>query len=179
MFVEEMGGGAIAGLGGGYGLLWLLRHVRVPQSVYPVLALMAVLVTFGGAQTIGSSGFLAAYVMGVILALSQFKAHRALVYAAETFAWLAQITLFLLLGLLVTPHRLVPIIAPILGITAVLLVGGAAGRRADLPDTDPGPGWGSERSRSFRRCLWGSDRVAGSPGMDDLTGRTDPGLWKQ
>ena len=121
MFVEEMGGGAIAGLGGGYGLLWLLRHLRVPQSVYPVLALMAVLVTFGGAQTIGASGFLATYVMGVILALRQFKAHRALVYAAEAFAWLAQITLFLLLGLLVTPHRLVPIIAPILGITAVLL----------------------------------------------------------
>ena len=135
----------------------------------------------------------------------QFKAHRALVYAAEAFAWLAQITLFLLLGLLVTPHRLVPIIAPILGITAVLLVvarpiavflcllpfGYSAretafaswvGLRGAVPiylTLIPVLAGVRNGAALFRRCLWGCDRVSGSPGMDDLTGRTDPGLWKQ
>jgi cell volume regulation protein A len=54
--------------------------------------------------------------------INQFEAHRAVVYAIEAFAWLAQIALFLLLGLLVTPHRLLPLVRPILAITAVLVV---------------------------------------------------------
>jgi NhaP-type Na+/H+ and K+/H+ antiporter len=122
MFVEEMAGGAIAGIAGGYALLWLLRRLPVEAPIYPVLALTSVLVIFGGAQTVGASGFLAVYLMGAIIGVNSFEAHSALVYAAEAFAWLAQITLFLLLGLLVTPHHLLPLIAPILAITAVLLV---------------------------------------------------------
>jgi NhaP-type Na+/H+ and K+/H+ antiporter len=122
MFVEEMAGGAIAGIAGGYALLWLLRRLPVEAPIYPVLALTSVLVIFGGAQTLGASGFLAVYLMGAIIGVNSFEAHSALVYAAEAFAWLAQITLFLLLGLLVTPHHLLPLIAPILAITAVLLV---------------------------------------------------------
>lgn len=122
MFLEEMAGGAIAGVAGGYALLWLLRRLPVEAPIYPVLALTSVLVIFGGAQTVGASGFLAVYLMGAIIGVNSFEAHSALVYAAEAFAWLAQITLFLLLGLLVTPHQLLPLIGPILAITAVLLV---------------------------------------------------------
>ncbi len=122
MLLEEMVGGVVAALGGGYALLWLLRRLPVEAPLYPVLALTSVLVVFGGAQTLGASGFLAVYLMGVIVGVNRFEAHRALVYASEAFAWLAQIALFLLLGLLVTPHRLFPLVGPILAITAVLLV---------------------------------------------------------
>jgi NhaP-type Na+/H+ and K+/H+ antiporter len=122
LFLEEMLGGAIVGLGGGYALLRLLRKLPVPASIYPVLALTSVLVVFGGAQVVGASGFLAVYLMGVIVGVKGFDSHSALVYAAEAFAWLAQIALFLMLGLLVTPHRLVPLVWPILAITAVLVL---------------------------------------------------------
>jgi len=121
LLLEEMLGGAIVGLAGGYGLLRLLRRLPVEAPIYPVLALTSLLVVFGGAQTIGASGFLAVYLMGVIVGINQFEAHRALVYASESFGWLAQITLFLLLGLLVTPHRLLPLVGPIIAITFALL----------------------------------------------------------
>ena len=122
LFLEEMVGGAVAGLLGGYALLRLLRKLPVPPSIYPVLALTCVLLVFGAAQTLGASGFLAVYLMGLIVGVNLFESHAALVYAAEAFAWLAQIALFLMLGLLVTPHRLLPLAWPILAITAVLIL---------------------------------------------------------
>jgi cell volume regulation protein A len=122
LFIEEMLGGAILGLIGGFGLLRMLRKLPVHAAMYPVLSLTCVLVIFGGAQSIGASGFLAVYVMGLVVGVKRFEAYRPLVYAAESFAWLAQIALFLMLGLLVTPHTLVPLIGPIFVITAVLVV---------------------------------------------------------
>jgi NhaP-type Na+/H+ and K+/H+ antiporter len=122
LFVEEMAGGAIVGVLGGYALLWMLRTLPVQASVYPVLALASELVVFGAAQIFGASGFLAVYLMGLILGVNQFEKHREVVYAWEAFAWLAQITLFLMLGLLVTPHLLLPLAWPILLITALLVI---------------------------------------------------------
>jgi len=122
LFIEEIAGGAILGIAGGYALLWLLRRLPVQLPIYPVLAITTVLVMFGGAQTLGASGFMAVYLMGVIVGIHRFEAHKALVYASEAFAWLAQMTLFLLLGLLVTPHNLRPFVGPILITTTVLLV---------------------------------------------------------
>ncbi len=122
LLFEEMAGGAIVGLAGGYALLWLLRRLPVEAAIYPVLALTSVLTVFGAAQMMGASGFLAVYLMGVIVGVNKFEAHRPLVYASEAFAWLAQIALFLMLGLLVTPHRLLPLAGPIVSITVVLLL---------------------------------------------------------
>lgn len=99
-----------------------LRKLPLPAAIYPVLALACVLVVFGGAQLIGASGFLAVYLMGIIVGVNRFESQRAVVYASEAFAWLAQIALFLMLGLLVTPHTLIPLVRPILLITAVLVL---------------------------------------------------------
>jgi cell volume regulation protein A len=121
LFLEEMLGGAVLGLLAGYGLLFLVRKLRLPVSMHPVLALTSVLVVFGGAQLIGASGFLAVYLMGLIVGISQFESERAVVYASEAFAWLAQISLFLMLGLLVAPHQLLPLAMPVVLITAILI----------------------------------------------------------
>jgi cell volume regulation protein A len=121
-FVKEMVGGAIIGLLAGFLLLRLLRKLPLPAAIYPVLALACVLVVFGGAQLFGASGFLAVYLMGIIVGVSRFESQRAVVYASEAFAWLAQIALFLMLGLLVTPHALIPLVRPILLITAMLVL---------------------------------------------------------
>ncbi len=122
LFGEEMFGGAAIGIGAGYTLLWLLRRLPLDTPIYPVLAVATVLTVFGGAQIAGASGFLAVYLMGVIVRINQFEARRALVFASGAFAWLAQIALFLMLGLLVTPHKLLPIAVPVLAIAAVLIL---------------------------------------------------------
>lgn len=121
-FLKEMVGGAFIGLLGGFLLLRLLRKLPVPPPIYPILALACVLVVFGGAQIVGASGFLAVYLMGIVIGTNRFDSERAVIYTSEAFAWLAQIALFLMLGLLVTPHQMVPLVRPILLITAVLVL---------------------------------------------------------
>ena len=122
LFVEEMAGGAIMGIGGGYALLFLLRRVRLEASLYPVLTLAGALTLFGGAQSLGASGFLAVYLMGLVTGTNRHLAGPSIGHFFEALAWLAQIVLFLMLGLLVTPHRLVPLIAPTLAVAAVLIL---------------------------------------------------------
>ncbi len=121
LLAEEMGGGAVMGLAGGWLLLTVLRRMSADASVFPVLALAAVLTVFGGAQMLGASGFLAVYLMGVISGGGQFQARSQMIKVYEAFAWLAQVTLFLMLGLLVTPHALLPHPLPILAISVVLI----------------------------------------------------------
>ena len=67
LFAEEMGGGALLGVCGGYLLLFVLRRLEVETAVYPVLALMGSLLLFGAAQSVGASGFIAVYLGGVLV----------------------------------------------------------------------------------------------------------------
>ena len=122
LFASEMGGGAAIGLGGGYALLAMLRRLRAEAPIFPVLALSAVLAVFGAAQTVGASGFLAVYLMGVIAGAGDYRTRGRMEEFYEAFGWLAQIALFLLLGLLVTPHKLLPQSGMIAVVTAVLIV---------------------------------------------------------
>jgi NhaP-type Na+/H+ and K+/H+ antiporter len=122
MFVEEMGGGAAIGVGAGYAMLALLRRLRIEASLYPVLALAGALATFGAAQRLGTSGFLATYLVGIIIGNHDHQAMRAVERFFETFGWLAQIVLFLMLGLLVNPHELLPLLVPALVVAAVLIL---------------------------------------------------------
>lgn len=121
-FAREMGGGAAAGLAGGYGLLWLLRRVPAEAAIIPVLALAAVLTLFGAVQWLGASGFLAVYLAGAIAGTHAFDLRGRMEEFFQALGWLAQITLFLLLGLLVTPHALAPQAASIAAVTAVLIL---------------------------------------------------------
>ncbi len=122
LFGEEMGGGAVIGLAGGYCLLWLLRTLHAERSVFPVLAIGAALSIFGGAQVLGASGFLAVYLAGLIVGNHDHQAGEPLQRFFGALGWLAQIALFLMLGLLVTPHELPPRLLPALEVTAVLIV---------------------------------------------------------
>ena len=106
LFVVEMGGGALFGLAGGYALLALLRRLPAEASIFPILTFAAVLALFGLAQTLGASGFLAVYLMGIIAGTSDYRTRARMEEFYEAFAWLAQIALFLLLGLLITPHAM-------------------------------------------------------------------------
>ncbi len=122
LFAEEMGGGAILGVASGCALVWLFRWLRTERTVFPVLAVGGALAVFGGAQTLSASGFLAVYVAGIIVGNYEHPAAEPVKRFFGALGWLAQITLFLMLGLLVTPHDLPPLILSALAVSAVLIL---------------------------------------------------------
>ena len=122
LFIKEMGGGLVIGLLGGYALLWLFRWLNMERSAFPVLAFGCALTVFGGAQVLGASGFLATYLTGVIVGNYEHPAGQPVTRFFDTIGWLAQNALFLMLGLLVTPHMLPPVLVPALIISAVLVL---------------------------------------------------------
>ena len=76
---------------------------------------------FGGAGWLGGSGFLAVYLFGLVVAHRAHEVVQRSLAAMDGFAWLAQALLFLLLGLLVTPHLLLDTLLPALGVAALLM----------------------------------------------------------
>jgi cell volume regulation protein A len=122
LLVTEMGGGAALGLASGYVLVKLFRRLRAEAAVLPVVAVGGALATFGGAQVLGASGFLAVYLAGFVVGNHEHAAREPVTRFFGALAWLAQISLFLMLGLLVTPHEVVPLLVPSLALTAVLIL---------------------------------------------------------
>jgi len=105
-FLREMGGGAVIGVVGGYALLGLINRIEIAAGLYPILAAAGGLVIFAGAQSFDASGFLAIYLAGLILGNHRHRAHAVISRFHDGIAWLAQIVMFLMLGLLVTPSDL-------------------------------------------------------------------------
>ena len=105
-FLVQMFGGAAIGVLGGYFLLWLVNRVDIAAGLYPILAAAVALTVFAGAQLIDASGFLAIYLAGLVLGNNRHRAQQVISRFHDGLAWLAQISMFLLLGLLVTPSSL-------------------------------------------------------------------------
>lgn len=123
LFVQEMAGGAVFGLVGGWALGQLLKRLRLEASLTPVLVLAGGLTVFGLAQLLGTSGFLAMYLAAVVTGATQHRASQDVEHFFEGMAWLAQIVLFLMLGILVNPHDLPPYIAAaVLGAAILIFV---------------------------------------------------------
>jgi len=96
-------GGALAGLAGRV----LLRAVQLPAAgLYPVLTLAVALLAFGIPTLLGGSGFLAVYVAAIVLAAGPLPYRAGVRRVHDALAWLAQIAMFVMLGLLVFPSRL-------------------------------------------------------------------------
>ncbi len=121
LFAKEMGGGTLLGLAGGAVLLRLFQRLRVEPAVFPVVAVGGALAIFGGAQVLGASGFLAVYLAGVIVGNGDHAARQPITRFFGALGWLAQIALFLMLGLLLTPHELPPVLPGALAATAALV----------------------------------------------------------
>ena len=121
LFLQEMVGGAALGLAGGWALAQMLKRLRLEASLAPVLVLAGGLAVFGFAQLLGTSGFLAIYLAAVVTGASRYRTRQEVEQFFEGVAWLAQIVLFVMLGLLVTPHRLPPYLLGAVVGTAVLI----------------------------------------------------------
>ena len=111
-FVKQMGIGAAGGLLLGRGLVLLMNRVHFSyDGIYPVVGLAWAFLTFGATDALGGSGFLAVYIAGITASHGNMVHKKSLLRFFDGMAWLAQITLFLVLGLLVTPMDL-PWVAP-------------------------------------------------------------------
>lgn len=124
LFANQLVAGLAIGLGAGFGAAALL--VRAPlsddaQGLTALLLLAGGIAAFGAAGALGGSGFLAVYLFGLIVANRASTAVKRALSAMDGYAWFAQALLFLLLGLLVTPHLLLDKLAPALGVAAVLM----------------------------------------------------------
>ncbi len=105
-FALELVGGGLIGAAGGFALRWMLQRLTLSAGLYPVMATAGALLIFGGTNALHASGFLAVYVAGVMLAQAPYRAQQVITRFLDGLAWLAQIAMFLLLGLLVTPSAL-------------------------------------------------------------------------
>lgn len=114
-------GGAAVGVVGGLALVRTINRINLSQGLYPILALAMALFTFAVAQSLQMSGFLAVYLCGLILGNQRHKAAQMIDKFQDGLAWLSQIVMFLMLGLLLTPSDLVPIIVPAV-LTALALI---------------------------------------------------------
>jgi cell volume regulation protein A len=114
--------GAVVGVVGGRIMVIALNRVALPQGLHAPFVLTTALVIFGLAQLAHSSGFLAVYLAGIIVGNRPTRAHNSIVAFLDAATWLAQIVMFVLLGLLVSPHRLGASIGPAVVIAFVLML---------------------------------------------------------
>jgi potassium/hydrogen antiporter len=107
LFVREMGIGAVVGTAVGTLAVYALRNTRLASAgLYPVATLSTAGLAFGGAATLHGSGFLAAYLAGLVLGSGRIPAKQTVTVFHQGLAWVAQIAMFLALGLLVFPAEL-------------------------------------------------------------------------
>ncbi|MEK6272479.1 MAG: potassium/proton antiporter [Actinomycetota bacterium] len=107
LFARELGIGLVVGVGVGVGAVWAFRRLNLETpGLYPVASIATVGIAYGGAAIIDGSGFLAVYLAGLALGGAHIPAKRTITAFHEGVAWVAQITLFLTLGLLVFPSQL-------------------------------------------------------------------------
>ena len=99
-------GGALIGILGGRAVVLVLNRLSLPQGLHAPFVTTGALVVFGLAEAIHSSGFLAVYVAGLVVGNRPTRAHNTVVAFLDAATWLAQIGMFLLLGLLAWPARL-------------------------------------------------------------------------
>jgi cell volume regulation protein A len=123
LFVLELGIGAAVGLAVGWLAAEGLRRTRLDTAgLYPVATLATVAVSFGAAETLHGSGFLAAYLSGLALGSARIPAKRTVTVFHQGLAWVAQIAMFLSLGLLVFPSELGDVVVEGTALALVLVL---------------------------------------------------------
>jgi cell volume regulation protein A len=120
--VSELALGGGAGLAGGYLMVAIINRLELAQGLYPLLASALALLVFGATSTIGGSGFLAIYVAGLVMGNRQVNSAQNILRVHDGLAWLAQIGMFLVLGLLATPKELLNVAPTGLLVAAALIV---------------------------------------------------------
>jgi cell volume regulation protein A len=122
--LTQFGWGALIGVASGFSMAAMLRRVATRQVESGVLALLigaSGLSVFAATGVIGGSGFLAVYLYGLIVANRAAEVVAPTLAAMDGYAWLAQASMFLLLGLLVTPSTMLHSVVPALAVVLTLI----------------------------------------------------------
>lgn len=120
--VTELAIGAVVGLAAGRLAVLALQRVSFGTTgLYPVASISAAAISFGAADVLHGSGFLAVYLTGLTLGSVQLPARRTVADFHDALAWVSQIVVFFTLGLLVFPSEFGGIIGEALLVTAVLM----------------------------------------------------------
>ncbi len=123
LFVGQFGVGTLVGLLTGRLATWAINRINLDTpGLYPLLALAFGLVAFGLAAVLGGSGFSAVYIAGIVLGSSSIVFRRGIFSFHDATAWLGQIVLFVMLGLLSFPSRLLAVAWEGLLIALVLIL---------------------------------------------------------
>jgi len=122
-FLKEFIIGGALGYLMGRASVWLINNIKLEtEGLYPVLTLALAMLTYSVTHSIHGNGFLAIYICAIIMGNSNFIHKRSLMQFYDGQAWLMQIILFLTLGLLVFPSKIVPIIGMGVLISAFLIL---------------------------------------------------------
>lgn len=123
LLLVQMGIGSIAGILIGWLAVHLVNRINLPApGLYPVLTGACGLLAYGAAAWSGGSGFLAIYLAGIVFGNHRTVFQRGTFFFLDGLAWIGQIVMFVMLGLLSTPSALLPIVADGLLIAAVLIL---------------------------------------------------------
>ena len=120
LFLKQAIVGAGVGVIGGFGLVWLLNRVELPSGLHPLLVVASAVFLYALSSRLEGSGFLTAYLAGLVVGNRPVRALASIGSLNEATTWLAQIVMFLVLGLLVTPHLLLDYALPALIVALAL-----------------------------------------------------------
>ncbi len=116
-FIMQMGIGALSGIVLGRLAVALINRLDLEHdALYPIASVSLVLLSYGLATVLGGNGFIAVYLMGIIMGNARLIRKRSIRKFHDITAWLMQITMFITLGLLVFPSKL-----PGIAVNALLL----------------------------------------------------------
>ncbi len=122
IIVLELAGGVAIGLACGFGGAWVMRRAALPSSgLYPLAVLTLCFLAYGAAAAAHTSGFAAVYVAALVLGNSELPHRAATRSFAEGVAWLCQIGLFVMLGLLLSPAEITWEIAGLAVVSGLIL----------------------------------------------------------
>ena len=119
---QQFGIGGVTGALGGVLIAQALNRLHLPAGLHPLLAVAGAVTVFAFTNLLGGSGFLAVYLAGLVVGNRPVRAFANVLSVQDAATWLAQLVMFLVLGLLVTPSKLLPVLLPALGVALFLML---------------------------------------------------------